>query len=452
MVKKSVIILSAMLWGITLTACSGGEAFLDSSQSQNAEGQSAGNSGAENPGEDSLGAKNPDADIPDGTKTTDARTDRALKMYVSKDGLRNSPYALSDSGCYELFMNDDWSANILYTDMATMQRIYLSSDLSSDHHSEADTSYIKNVMGGACVFVIEDGLYIVTMGYEDTPGALYRADLNGENRKKLLTFDTFEPFSEGIASDGDFLYTLSSDDMLTKSIVRLDLENGSLEELYELPEYSAFLMSAYDDCMIIKTISMPASGDFTDDMERYQNQEHILYRYSLNEGTMEELMRWNQDQIMEICKDDQLYFFDRSDDSLKNMDMKSGEIHTLARPMAKKGAAVENISNILSVYDQHLLFDCLDGRRFNMDIETMDVKEQTYDPGYRGGPGIVGEYEAAFLITADELEIPVHTYAPDGVTPIVNIHGVPNLALISKEDYWNSNYEFERIRNTFYEE
>lgn len=379
------------------------------------------------------------SDTADMSRTTENKelfTRGNLKMYVHMDGLMNSRYAVSENGCYELAINNDWSANILYTDIAAKQRKYLSSGLSADQHSDTDTSQIEDVRGGGFLFTVEDNLYIETVGYEDIPGALYRADLNGENRVKITTFDNFSPFSEAIVSDGNFLYTLTSDNGITKSVVRVNPENGYIEKIYELSEYNAFLVSAYGDTMIIKTIQIPASGQYNDNIQFYKNQEHILYKYTLGTGTIEELMRWKQDSVFETYEEDMMYFFDVSDDTLKCMNLENGEINVIIPDVKDQGIAVGNFGVLQPVWDQHLIFDDFDGNRWNIDLDTLEIKQQKYDEQLSGYPGIIGEYDDHFLISIDDF----------------NTYGIPDLALIDKENYWDSNYEIEQMRNTFYNE
>ena len=80
-----------------------------------------------------------------------------LYLVTSLGELSNSPGCITSDGFYELYDNngEDESANILYTDFATGQRIYLSNSSTASHISESDTSYIKETLGGVELF--DDG-------------------------------------------------------------------------------------------------------------------------------------------------------------------------------------------------------------------------------------------------------------------------------------------------------
>lgn len=382
----------------------------------------------------------------------DSQVEIDLELCVPSEGLINAKYAIADGGCYELLANNDWSANILYSDFATKKRIYLSTDLSSNHHSVADTSWIENIIGGAFIFTASDYLFIETAGMNENVGVLYKADLNGENREKLLTFDEYSPFLESIACDKNYLYTLSTKNRFEMSIVKVNIQNGDIEELCILPENTAFLMSAFEDNLIIKTLSIPYGDESEDAIELFKKQEHIIYKYSISTGKLEEMLRWKQDEVFETYKDEKMYFLNMKNDSLNYMDMKSNEIQTLIPLLSEKGMDFGSISNVLPVYDNHLQFDLYGGIRLHMDLDTLELQQLEYMEEIKKHPEIIGEYNDFFLVTVDYLEIPFETYAPDGVTPIVNNYLFQNIAMINKDDYWNSNYKFERINNTFYGE
>lgn len=375
----------------------------------------------------------------------------SLEMVVPYYGVSNTPLATNDTGCYEIFLNNDWSANILYTDIQTKQRIYLSSDLSSNHYSEDDTSWIKNIEGGCSIFTAYDNIYLNLYGTDDKPGCLYKADANGQNRTKLLDFDKYSAITGAVASDGDYLYTISTGSDRNKYIIRINIANGDIEELLELPESRAFLNSAFDDCIIIKMISDQKSTDLENPIEMYKNQVHKVYKYSLTDNSFSEIYQWKQDLLMESYAHKNLYCFDVSGDCLIMINMENGEQKMLIPSLSNAGIDSGELMSVLYVYDNHILFEMFDDSLYAIDLDSCNlIKIESLQDSY-SNPYIIGEYGTDFLVTVGNLEVPMDDTAPDG-SPIITNVIMDNLAVIDKDDYWNSIHNFENIKNVFLED
>ena len=104
--------------------------------------------------------------------------------------------AVTENGFYEIVDPLDSAyigGNIVYTDFSTRNRVYLSSQINTDHTSEDDTSYIPSLIGGSGILTDQNRLYVVKFGkpglVEDFGKArlsiLYRMELNGANRKTI---------------------------------------------------------------------------------------------------------------------------------------------------------------------------------------------------------------------------------------------------------------------------
>lgn len=371
-------------------------------------------------------------------------------MIVPKDGLLNMPFAISDAGCYEILLNDDLSGNILYTDIQTRQRIYLSEALSSSHHSESDTSWIENLSGGCSTFVMGETLFIHPYGSDDTPGSLYKAQLNGQNRVKLVDFIDYSSLCAGIACDGEYLYTLSQNKALKQCIIRINIDTGKIDEYTTLPtEAASFIVTAFDDCLIIKTITVEENMDSADAVERFRSQIHRLYKYSLSDGSLSELTYWQQNSIQETYDERYIYCFDIENDSLFMLNAETGEQEQLISSLTGVGVDHLDIASVGEVFDSHILFSTYDRSYITIDLKSKEVKvlksiddEGTY-------PYILGVYEDIFLITYGNLEVLMDSTDPDGSPMKINVI-MSRLALIDKEDYWNSDYtRVEEIENVF---
>ena len=187
---------------------------------------------------------------------SDVYNDNNLYLVTTMGDLLNSPGCITSDGFYELYDNngEDESANILYTDFATGQRIYLSNSSTASHISESDTSYIKETIGGVELFADGESLFILKNGIDSygddasqsMPGCLYRSDLDGQNRKLLTTFDgDYEVPTSNIVSDGTYLYMLSAlKDSGQTALVSLNLNTGDIKTIKELGYDAWFIVGS----------------------------------------------------------------------------------------------------------------------------------------------------------------------------------------------------------------
>ncbi len=84
-------------------------------------------------------------------------------------------------------------------------------------------------------------------------------------------------------------------------------------------------------------------------------------------------------------------------------------------------------------------------------INTIYILENDLEVYRRRIPYILGEWEDRYLVIADMMSIPRQMYAPDGST-YMGEYQMNELAFIKKDDYWQGNFEMEKIEDIFLEE
>lgn len=83
-------------------------------------------------------------------------------------------------------------------------------------------------------------------------------------------------------------------------------------------------------------------------------------------------------------------------------------------------------------------------------INTIYILENDLEVYRRRIPYILGEWENRYLVIADMLSIPRQMYAPDGST-YMGEYQMNELAFIKKDDYWQGNFEMEKVEDIFLE-
>ena len=87
-----------------------------------------------------------------------------LRTLSSPSGLFARNYADAPTGCYEIIQWASGDANILFNDLQSKQRVFLSSDLGSKHDDESDPSYIKSSSCGLSIMKSDKYLYVLGCG------------------------------------------------------------------------------------------------------------------------------------------------------------------------------------------------------------------------------------------------------------------------------------------------
>ena len=367
--------------------------------------------------------------------------------------------ACSPYGCYEIgSFSGDYTGNILYTDVATRQRIFLSPDLSADHNDPSDPSWVENTHGGCGLFAMDDTLFMCRTNVDDTPGELYRMDLDGRNRQSIVTFTDYNAPTGGIASDGQDLYTiLQKQDK--QWLVRICTDSGKIEPLKEMGGDVAFLVSAYGDNLVLKEIHAE-DKDSEDPMAPYYSQVHRISQYNITDGTEKEILSWQHDTMTEEYSGEYIYLLDVDNDCLKEVCLSTGEERMIVDSLSSASVNVEEIGSFYPVYDQHLIFGIVGdtGEFAKMGIDLRDGKVFTLEPytqsldAYsRQHLGIIGEFGDEFLVTSGTLEVPVDSFDPAG-NPIVTDVLMSKLSVIKKEDFWNNRFDaMEPVEDVFLE-
>ena len=400
-----------------------------------------------------------------------------LCLVTSLGELSNSPGCITSDGFYELYDNngEDESTNILYTDFATGQRIYLSNSSTASHISESDTSYIKETLGGVELFDDGKSLFILTNGMDSygadvsqsMPGCLYRSDLDGQNRKLLTTFDgDYEAPTSNIVSDGTYLYMLSAlKDSGQTVLVSLNLDTGDIKTIKELGYDVWFIVGAYEDKLIMKTIAMPEKTDEISYEDLFYEQEHIISLISLSDLSEQEIMRWKQDEVVELYSDSRMYYLSKNEvNKLMVIDCKTGSKSEVVDLSNIEGIDADYLNSrvlLTKLIDYKIIIESYletgdIGYAYAVDIKdgninTIYILKNDLEVYRRRLPYILGEWEDRYLVIADMMSIPRQMYAPDGST-YMGEYQMNELAFIKKDDYWQGNFEMEKVEDIFLEE
>lgn len=168
---------------------------------------------------------------------TEALQSGTLKMLTDIDGIVNKNYTYNKNGMYSLLFHDnDKGANILYTDFATKEQVYLCTNPSCAHDSAACASWIKDTTNATGLFTLNDTLFVFSLGLHEVPGSITTMNLDGSQLKKLVTFQKNAIPANGIAGNDQYLYYIEQmpDEMgeVNQYVARCSLQTGEIEHVF----------------------------------------------------------------------------------------------------------------------------------------------------------------------------------------------------------------------------
>lgn len=403
------------------------------------------------------------------TAPTDSNIHAALDENQNSIGLKlvtpvdsSGVGAGNETGYYDLLYRG-MGANILYTDYAAKQCVYLSSQINSTHQDETDPSWIPFVDGGIEPFLSGDKLYLRVIGMpgdsdgSGTPGKIMEMNLDGSGRRDLFTLQSGETFTQNaIASNGTSFFCLinrvqASDAIWNKSLIKIDAKTGQSETLYnfDLPVY---IVGAFDDILVLKTIEIPSMDALFHSETSSQtiaSQIHTLYTFAINTGCLQQVKQWKQIELSGACHDNTFCYLNFEDLSVYRLDIATGDTQKICDSFP---ACDPEHTNLLGFFDNHLQFEVMDlgnlqpdgsgvkRYQYAVDLDKGEIIAQTlFIQGDEGAmPSvyhIMAETEDYFMVHYATTTKAIESVAPDGTIGTEQISLAKN-ALIKKSDYW----------------
>ena len=353
-----------------------------------------------------------------------------------------SSIAAIKDGYYQVLPNPQGGCNIVYTDLASHQTIFLCSRANCLHSDDTCTSWFSSVTVNLFVDSIESNLFCVSV---DSNGEfLWKMELNGGDRQLIYRCKTGESFRDAFAMDGDFLYfTIAVADGRTggggKELRRLNLTNGNNETILEYGN-SDWLFSAYSGHLLFLF---------------HEGTEFTYRSYNLDTHTFEDLYTYYSTGSATDCfarpNGQLLYIFEpvnSENAKISVLDLLSGHCSLLTEQFPYFGA--ENIvvggffDGYMSVSIWNINSHDTQAKQYLVDINNGTVYpiELTFEQGDITMPReVVAVMPDWFVITAGIVSQEVTLTSSDG-TPYSSVIDCMSYALIRKEDYLHQRPNF----------
>lgn len=371
-----------------------------------------------------------------------------LRTLSSPSGLYSQNYANAPTGCYEIIQWASGDANILFNDLQSKQRVFLSSDLGSKHDEESDPSYIKSSSCGLSIMKSDKYLYVLGCGRQaksseelEFPSFLEQRELTG-GMVNSIELPANMIFNEGgaFAAGNDKLYfattvfTYNDNDISYRYwLYTYDEKTGILSPFYEFTTVTyAGIISAYDDVLVIKCV------------EKIDGKPNICI-YGLNISTSEFYKITDEGYTMTM--NDKLYVV-CDDKSIKEYSITEDTTTSLV----SFGDEVTRVSLVAEPVDDNLFIYTYNDNTYESKYYVFNTADKSLkeidlynDEGYFIGIyGRRGDYY--FVITGEKL-VSFKNIAPDHMTVFDDERVDYEYAWIKKSDYCNSIPNFEPIES-----
>ena len=374
-----------------------------------------------------------------------------LRTLSPPSGLYSRNYANAPTGCYEIIKWSTGDANILFNDLQSKQRVFLSSDLGSKHDDESDPSYIKTRSRGLSMMKTENYLYILGRGSYarseeelDYASFIEQRELTGGmlNRLELPSNVVFNE-DGAFAAGNDKLYfattvfTYNDNDISYRYwLYTYDEKTGILSPFYEFTTVTyAGIISAYDNILVMQCVEKVG-----DKPKRCIYGLNIFTSefYKIRDLTDEEYTMGLNDKLYMLCSDKSIKEYSITEDTTTNLVSFGDEV-------TRVSLVAEPVDDNLFIYtynentyeSKYYVFNTTDKSLKEIDLYN--------DEGYFIGIyGRRGDYY--FVITGEKL-VSFKNIAPDHMTVFDDERVDYEYAWIKKSDYCNSIPNFEPIES-----
>ena len=371
-----------------------------------------------------------------------------MNLRTLSSGLSSRNYADAPTGCYEVIRWTSGDANILFNDLQSKQRVFLSSDLGSKHDNESDPSYIKSSSCGLSIMKSDKYLYVLGCGRQaksseelEFPSFLEQRELTG-GMVNSIELPANMIFNEGgaFAAGNDKLYfatiifTYNDNDISYRYwLYTYDEKTGIMSPFYEFTTVTyAGIISAYDDVLVIQCV------------EKIDGKPNICI-YGLNISTSE-FYKIN-DEGYTMTMNDKLYVV-CDDKSIKEYNITENTTTSLV----SFGDEVTRVSLVAKPVDDNLFIYTYNDNTYESKYYVFNTADKSLkeidlynDEGhFIGIYGRRGDYY--FVITGKKL-VSFKNIAPDHMTVFDDERVDYEYAWIKKSDYCNSIPNFEPIES-----
>lgn len=373
--------------------------------------------------------------------------------------------------------DENYATYLMYMDFATCQEIYLCSTAGCKHDTAdcpAVFLYDDFPVSTTKLFVWKENLYILSKEYDDdggmyenvmsvgdtqpesSPAVLYKAKLDGTERKQIYTFDSDLTLEDMVVGDengiyiitkkvctdkaGTFSYMTSSE----RKLMFLDLESFNIKEICSMDFNDKISWNVTDCCgnfLILKGIDfgreISKDEKWNDDIYKslYENSFDVYSILDLESGTVTEIYRGsNKYSHSSHVIGDILYLSSSENQNIEGLNIITGEKKTVCT--LSQNLIMDVLGDMLCCRDWNLAGDFT---WYFVDTKTGEIYHSSLVNKCNG-------WDLEFYAETASDVLVVNDYdAKKGSDESYEIYQM-KYALISKEDLFSGKENYRKIK------
>lgn len=374
----------------------------------------------------------------------------------------NGNGAKTENGFFYIEQQSSAYANLQYIDFSSKKKVSVCSNPACPHDNEACPSYVQWSGGYPYLAANSSKIILISANAGAVNEKIYHekalprieiADLNGANRKTLISLSANEDIQLGTACSEEFLYFVKKSVEGTSSVMdlcKVSLSSGALETVCRLPDGNSVILGAENQHLIVACCSPASNGNLYS-----PDQVNTYLCFDMTTETCisqkELLLNAPQRTTQNFVSGTTLYSFSPTDNTFSIYDLKNGQtIRTIPSFFDKE---VE-MGQIDAVFDDNILFsEIFAGAgeetayiQYHLSSETQTPFTLCGEYGTNTGRffpvvpscSLTDEYLVVFQ--CDFSDALLNDSANNSVGVIK-----PQFAFIAKEDYWASIPEYRPL-------
>lgn len=373
----------------------------------------------------------------------------------------------NDEGYYRIKQREldtgDTISNLRYFDYKTKQEVYLCDKPECLHIDETCTSYLPFLSISSALFVYQNHLYLTSykigeLGSNMNGGAvLYQIDLDGKNRKAIWEIGEGENFDISniliggnklyIPIEKEALYEVAQNSTMSvvkeKKLMALDLKTKKTEEIIDLK--NKVIMGVYNNELVISQTHYQDDPDKYIENKDYEGYDRAVKNYTIGycKYDLRTSIQSQKIQTPDGEDDRGVYYQNKiywiTSDKLNSLDLEDGNYQELLS-LENSGYSIANI------IDNYLIADLWDNDEYSnsilISLDNLEIKPlQLYKSALKEPIDILNICQDYFLVRYDYEGAVEKTWAGTDQFEITKDY----FGLISKEDYWNSRTNYQKL-------
>lgn|GEM_PF-4052104 len=369
---------------------------------------------------------------------------------------------------------------IMHLNISSMLEIPLCNKPNCKHTDDSCNAYVKSVTE-TYLFTNKDKLYLViadsdrvndiysgnpeastgftVIGVGSAPQTIYRMNLDGTNRTKLMELDSKIKIQLPFVIDGNNLYCKkyetkqqsTGDNKITEvneneELICINLDNQTVIKINDMKNkniigihQTKIILQGYDSD--IDYASLPQTDAAF--IEYYNNTDRSIITYDVNtkeEKTHIKAKTTKLDNVVQ--KDNRVCYYDREGNKVKLLNLDTGEIADLPINMIKSRSFLSEI------VDDKLIYNVSEDKQVNAmvdnsycyDFKTGENKELTLfiESNEKFPVNILGDAGGSYLVIPKQDEVGEKTWAGTMQYNVIKQY----YALIEKSDFWSGKADY----------